>query len=97
MGIVDRVKQNIADTVDLARDGIGEVKELQERRETTHLYGDLGKKVFGLVESGELSHPSLEPELKEIRRTLADRAYIKGGPGGTAGGDRPTAPTRDDV
>lgn len=96
MGIVDRVKQNIADTVDLARDGIGEVKELQERRETTHLYGDLGKKAFALIEQGELSHPSLEPELREIRRTLAEREYIKGGPGRAAGGPA-TAPTRDDI
>ena len=97
MGIVDRMKQNIADTVDLARDGIGEVKELQERRETTHLYGDLGKKVFALVESGELAHPALEPELKEIRRTLADREYIKGGPAKAGGGTPATAPMRDDI
>jgi hypothetical protein len=96
MGLVDRVKQNLSDTVDLAKDGLGEVKELKERREVTHLYGDLGKKVYALIEKGELSHPSLEADLKEIRRTLADREYIKGTGSSTAAGS-PGAPTRDDI
>ena len=97
MGLVDRVKQNLSDTVDLAKDGIGEVKELKERREVTHLYGDLGKKVYALIEKGELSHPSLEADLKEIRRTLADREYIKGTGSSSAAPGAATAPTRDDI
>ena len=52
MGIVNRVKQNITDTVELARDGVGEVKELRDKREIKHLYGDLGKKAFELIERG---------------------------------------------
>jgi hypothetical protein len=96
MGLVDRVKQNLSDTVDLAKDGLGEVKELKERREVTHLYGDLGKKVYALIEKGELAHPTLDADVKEIRRTLADREYIKGtGSSSAAGG--PSASTRDDI
>lgn len=97
MGLVNRVKQNISDTVELARDGVEEVKELREKREVTHMYGDLGKKVFELIEQGELSHPSLEPELKEIRKTIADREYIKGAGSSRQAAGAPTAPTRDDI
>lgn len=97
MGLVDRVKQNISDTVELARDGIDEVKELKEKREVTHLYGDLGKKAFDLIEKGELAHPAFEPELREIRRTLADREYIKGTGSSRGATAAPGAPTRDDI
>ncbi len=96
MGLVSRVKQNVSDTVEMAKDGIGEAKELRDRREVTHLYGDFGKKAFELLERGELAHPGLEPEAKLIRRTLADREYIKGTGSSTAAGGR-SEPTRDDV
>lgn len=98
MGIVNRVKQNITDTVELAREGVGEVKELRDKREITHMYGDLGKKAFELIERGELAHPELEQEAKEIRRSLADLDDIKGtGSSRSAGDAPPSAPTRDDV
>lgn len=96
MGIVDRVKKNLADTVELAKDGLDEVKEIRDRREVTHLYGDLGKTAFELLEKGAISHPELETEAKLIRRTLAEREYIKGTGSSSAAGAAPT-PTRDDV
>lgn len=96
MGLVDRVKRNLTDTVELARDGLEEVKELRDKREVTHLYGDLGKKAFELLEKGELAHPELEPEAKLIRRTLAEREYIKGTGSSTAAA-APADPTRDDI
>ena len=98
MGIVDRVKQNITDTVELARDGVGEVKELRDKREVTHLYGDLGKKAFELIERGELAHPELEQEAKEIRRSIAERDHIKGTASARTAADAPqSTPTRDDI
>ncbi len=96
MGIVDRVKQNLTDTVEMAKDGLGEVKELRDKREVTHLYGDFGKKAFELFESGAIAHPALEPEAKLIRRTLAEREYIKGTGSSTAAGGAGD-PTRDDI
>ena len=98
MGIVDRVKKNLADTVELAKDGLDEVKEIRDRREVTHLYGDLGKAAFELLEKGEISHPELETEAKLIRRTLAEREYIKGTGSSSAAGAAPApTPTRDDI
>lgn len=96
MGIVDRVKKNLADTVELAKDGLDEVKEIRDRREVTHLYGDLGKTAFELLEKGAISHPELETEAKLIRRTLAEREYIKGTGSSSPAGAPPT-PTRDDI
>lgn len=103
MGLVDRVKQNISDTVELAREGVDQVNDFREKREVTHLYGDLGKRVFELVEKGELELPAAcDGDLKEILRTLAEREYIKGTgssrpAGGGAGEAGQTAPTRDDI
>ena len=98
MGIVNRVKQNITDTVELAREGVGEVKELRDKREITHLYGDLGKKAFELIERGELAHPELEQDVKEIRRSIAELDSIRGTASSRAAGDAPqSAPTRDDI
>ncbi len=97
MGIVDRVKKNLADTVELAKDGLDEVKEIRDRREVTHLYGDLGKTAFELLEKGAISHPELETEAKLIRRTLAEREYIKGTGSSRQAAGAPTAPTRDDI
>lgn len=96
MGLVDRVKQNVTDTVGMARDGLGEVKDLRDKREVTHMYGDLGKKAFELMQRGELAHPELDADAKEIRRTLADIEYIKG-TGRSRGAAAPTDPTRDDI
>lgn len=111
MGLMDRVKQNIADTVELAREGVDQVSEFREKREVAQLYGDLGKKVFELVEKGELELPdSFGEELREIRRTIADREYIKGSgssrpaaeaipadPAGTPGAPADSLRTRDDI
>lgn len=96
MGLVDRVKKNMTDTVELAKDGLGEVKELRDKREVTHLYGDFGKKAFELLERGEIVHAELEPEAKLIRRTLAEREYIKG-TGSSTAASAASDPTRDDV
>ena len=96
MGLVDRVKQNLSDTVELAKDGLGEVKDLRDRREVTHLYGVLGKKAFELLEKGQITHPELEPEAKLIRRTLDEREYIKGTGSSTVAGAS-SEPTLDDI
>lgn len=98
MGLVDRVKQNISDTVELAREGVEHVGEFREKREVTHMYGDLGKKVFELIEKGELAPPeACAAELKEIRRTLADLEYVKGTGSSRAAGGGQSSPTRDDI
>ena len=97
MGLVDRVKQNIADTVEMARDGVDQVQDFKEKREAAQVYGDLGRTAFELIERGELPvHPALEADLREIRRTLAERDYIKGTGSSRAAGAQ-GAPTRDDI
>lgn len=95
MGLVDRVKKNVSDTVELAKDGLEEVKELRDRREVAHMYGDLGKKAYQLIERGELTHAELDADVREIRRALADYEYVKGTGSSTRAGA--TAPTRDDI
>jgi len=42
-------------------------EELQTKRELGQAYGELGQKAFGLLESGELSSPELEPAADRIR------------------------------
>ena len=53
------------------------VEDVQQKRELSQAYGDLGKTVFELVESGEISNPKLDDTVAKIRdlnEKLADDA-----------------------
>jgi hypothetical protein len=47
------------------------VEDVQQKRELSQAYGELGKTAFGLIESGELSHAGLEAGAAKIRELNA--------------------------
>jgi len=62
-GFFDQLKEATQVVVDKTRDG---VEDLQQKRELSGVYEDLGQKTAELVRSGAISHPDLAP--------LVDRA-----------------------
>ena len=69
MGFLDRVKENIQETAALAREGLD---EFHNKRDLSHVYGELGKKTFELIEAGKLEAGELAPEVEEVRRLRAE-------------------------
>jgi len=57
-GFFDQLKEATQVVVDKTRDG---VEDLQQRRELSSVYEDLGEKAAELVRSGAISHPALTP------------------------------------
>lgn len=52
-----------------------EAKELQLKRELGQAHEELGKTAYGLVESGAISHPELQPgveRLRSLKQALAE-------------------------
>jgi hypothetical protein len=47
------------------------VEDVQQKRELSQAYGELGKTAFGLIESGEISHSGLEAGAAKIRELNA--------------------------
>ena len=43
------------------------VEDVQQKRELSHAYDELGKTAFELIESGEISHPRFEATAAQIR------------------------------
>jgi len=64
MGFLDKAKAAAEQAAAKAKGG---VEDVQLKRELGQAYGELGKQAFGLVESGALSHPDLEPTVAKIR------------------------------
>jgi hypothetical protein len=51
------------------------VEDVQQKRELSQAYGELGKTAFALIESGELSHSGLEAgaaKVRELNAKIAD-------------------------
>jgi hypothetical protein len=68
MGILDKAKAAAEQAAAKAKEG---VEDVQQKRELGQAYSELGKTVFELVESGELSHPLIEPVVARIRSLTA--------------------------
>jgi hypothetical protein len=64
MSFLNKAKQAAEQAAAKAREG---VEDVQQKRELGQAYGDLGKKAFELLESGEISHPSLDATAAKIR------------------------------
>jgi hypothetical protein len=64
MGFLDKAKAAAEQAAAKAKEG---VEDVQLKRELGQAYGELGRKAFELVESGELSHPQLEAIVAKIR------------------------------
>ena len=69
MGFLDRVKENIQETAALAREGLD---EFHAKRDLSHVYGELGRKAFELIEAGKLEAGELGPEVDEVRKLRAE-------------------------
>jgi hypothetical protein len=82
MGFLDKAKAAAEQAAAKAKEG---VEDVQTKRELGQAYGDLGRATFELIESGELSHPQLDP-LAEKVRTLRERAEDDGAMAGATAG-----------
>ena len=74
MSFFDKAKQAANQAAAKAKEG---VEDVQQKRELSQAYGDLGKTAFELIESDEISHPRFEETVAKIRdlnEKLADDA-----------------------
>jgi hypothetical protein len=78
MGLLDKAKQAAEQAATKAKEG---VEDVQQTRELSLAYGELGKTAFELLESGEISHSRLDATAAQIREL---NAKIDGSSGGTA-------------
>ena len=64
MSFFNKAKQAAEQAAAKAREG---VEDVQQKRELSQAYSDLGKTTFELLESGEISSPKLEVTAAKIR------------------------------
>ena len=69
MGFLDKAKAAAEQATAKAKEG---VEEVQAKRDLAQAYGELGRTTYGLVRSGELSHPQFGPIVERIQ-ALEDR------------------------
>ncbi len=62
--LLDQLKTSAQEVAGRVREG---VEELQLKRELSQAYGELGRKVVELVESGELSHAALAEGAEKVK------------------------------
>jgi hypothetical protein len=84
MSFFNKAKQAAEQAAAKVQEG---VEDVQQKRELSQAYGELGKTAFALIESGELSHPGLNAGAAKIREL---NEKIEG-----AGEAAPTAPPAD--
>ena len=64
MSFFDKAKQAANQAAAKAKEG---VEDVQQKRELTQAYGELGKTAFELVDSGAIAHPELDATVAKIR------------------------------
>jgi outer membrane murein-binding lipoprotein Lpp len=64
MSLFNKAKQAAEQAAAKAKEG---VEDVQQKRELSQAYNELGKSAFELLESGEISHPRLEAPASQIR------------------------------
>ena len=64
MSFFNKAKQAAEQAAAKAREG---VEDVQQKRELSQAYNELGKTAFDLLESGEISHAGLEATAAKIR------------------------------
>jgi hypothetical protein len=64
MGFLDKAKAAAEQAAAKAKEG---VEDVQQKRELSQAYNELGKTTFELVEAGEVSHPRFEGTVAKIR------------------------------
>ncbi len=68
MGFLDKAKAAAEQAATRAKETAG---ELQTKRELGQAYDELGRRTFELVESGEVTSPTLDPLVERIRSLKA--------------------------
>ena len=63
-GFFNKAKQAAEQAATMAKEG---VEDVQQKRELSQAYGELGKKAFELVESGAIVHSELDATVAKIR------------------------------
>jgi outer membrane murein-binding lipoprotein Lpp len=63
-GFLNKAKAAAEQAAAKAKEG---VEDVQQKRELSQAYGELGKTTFELIESGEISHPRFEATAAQIR------------------------------
>jgi hypothetical protein len=76
MGFLDKVRTAAEQAGTRAKE---EFEEQKTKRDLGQAYGDLGETVFGLVESGAISHGSLDAGVERIRSLKAKLAEMEAG------------------
>jgi hypothetical protein len=87
MGFLDKAKAAAEQAVARTKEG---VEDVQTKRELGQAYDELAKAAFALIESGELSHPSLEApaaKIRELEKKLEDEGETPEPAGPAAGGE----------
>jgi hypothetical protein len=88
MGLLDKAKAAAEQAATKAKEG---VEDVQTKRELTQLYVELGRTTYGLVESGEVSHPQVTDTAEKIR-ALEARSGEPAMAGASAGSSTTTEP-----
>ena len=68
MSFFNKAKQAAEQAAAKVQEG---VEDVQQKRELSQAYGELGKTAFALLESGEISHSSLDATAAKIRELNA--------------------------
>jgi outer membrane murein-binding lipoprotein Lpp len=84
MSLFNKAKQAAEQAAAKAREG---VEDVQQKREVSQAYNELGKATFELLESGEISNPKLEASAAKIRELNAKIAESPAGAPPAAGDD----------
>jgi hypothetical protein len=71
MGFLDKAKSAANQAIEKGKEG---VEDVQTKRELGQAYGELGRAAFGLIESGEITDPTLEATAAKIRALNAKDA-----------------------
>ena len=64
MSFFDKAKQAANQAVTKTKEG---VEDVQQKRELSQAYHELGKTTFELIESGEISNPKFDATAAQIR------------------------------
>lgn len=88
MSLFNKAKQAAEQAAARAREG---VEDVQQKRELSQAYNELGKTTFELLESGEISNPRLEATAAKIREL---NAKIAESPAEAASSDDPGDPSQ---
>ncbi|HEY3550819.1 MAG TPA: hypothetical protein VGK69_07190 [Gaiellaceae bacterium] len=75
MSLFNKAKQAAEQAAAKAREG---VEDVQQKRELSQAYNELGKTAFELLESGEISNPRLDATAGKIRELNAKIAESAG-------------------